>query len=87
MFHEIGIEKCKRKSYRRECKLKVILWYQDNVRNKGRHFEVDCKRIREWVNNKEKIRKQKTLKEKSGRKSLFPRAENLLFKEFAKKRK
>ena len=89
---EVGVEKCKRKSYRRKYKLKVIQWYQDNGRKKGltsRYFKVDRKRIHQWVNNEEKIRKQKqkTRKGKSGRKSLFPRAENLLFEEFDKKRK
>ena len=56
---EVGVEKSKKKSYRHEYKLKVIQWYQDNGRNKGltsRHFQVDGKRIREWVDNEEKTK-------------------------------
>ena len=52
-------EKSKRHSDTREFKLHKIKWYIGNGQNKVRtafHFKVDCKRVREWVQNEELIR-------------------------------
>ena len=79
-------EKSKRRSYTRE-KLHVIKWYLDNDQNKASnavHFQVDRKRVREWVQNEELIRATKltTRKNKSGRLAMYPIAEQKLHKDF-----
>ena len=66
--------------------------YRKNDRNvalTSRQFKVDRKRVREWIKDEDKIfaSKIKTRKTKSGRASLYPDAEKLLYDEFLSLRK
>ena len=72
-------EKVTRKSYRREFKLNVVKWHEQNgkiVAHTARKFKLDRKMVREWLKKAESIRKAKrfTRKVKSGRKALYPDA-------------
>ena len=80
-------EKTKRRSYRREFKLHVVKWYTRHGENKAQtayHFNVDRKRVREWVQNEEMIRETKnfTRKKSSGRRTQYPIAERQLHTDF-----
>ena len=59
---EVKRNKLKRKSYAREFKLTVVMWFHENGKNvhqTSQHFNLDRKQVRNWVKTEEKIRKQK----------------------------
>ena len=58
---EVKRNKLKRKSYAREFKLTVVMWFHENGKNvhqTSQHFNLDRKQVRNWVKAEEKIRKQ-----------------------------
>ena len=59
---EVKRNKLRRKSYEREFKLTVVMWFHENGKNfhqTSQHLNLDRKKVRDWVKAEEKIRKQK----------------------------
>ena len=86
------MDKTKRKSYERERKLAVVKWCYENGNNisaASRRFQIDRKRIREWVKNEGSIYKTnaRTRKHDSGQSSAFPLMESVLHEEFLELRR
>ena len=81
----------KRRSFRKEFKLKVIHWYFENGKNinqTSNNFEVDRKQVRNWIKSEKKIRSLKGSK-KAARygKAKFPSMEKELHAKFVDMRK
>ena len=79
-------------SYQHEYKLAAIKWFnkhEKNVSATAREFNVDRKRIREWVKNVETIKNMKTQSKRigCGREPLYPVAETKLKNEFLEKKR
>ena len=58
---EVKRNKLKRKSYAREFKLTVVMWFHENGKNvhqTSQHFNLDRKQVGKWVKAGAKIRKQ-----------------------------
>ena len=73
-----------RKSYTREFKLSVTRWTLENGKNISsslRKFNVDRKRIREWLKQEESLVNQKRVSRSNGRSctSRFPLMEQALY--------
>lgn len=77
----------KRRAFDHEFKLTVVKdYYQDgkNIAKTARKFGVDRKQVREWVQNEEKITKQKSKSKAHGRgcNARYPLIEDKLYSEF-----
>ena len=79
------------RSFNRELKLSAVKWFKEhgeNVSATAREFNVDRKRIREWVDQEDKIKSMRKQKKRDGcgRKAFYPLVEKKLKDEFDDKR-
>ena len=91
-WQNLDEERRRIRAYAREFKLSVVNWFRENGSNfsqTSRGFNIDCKRIREWVKNKESIKKLRNhaRKNKSKQPGRFALAETKLLEKIRNMRK